>query len=319
MKKILVILLLCILAAAFMAACNNHVSPNPVTNASSQFTPTPICIPGNAAYTQINYASLEMGTKGQILYRTEAEYLQNYSGWAPEGSPTPEPVPVDFSKKMVIGIRVAFGCQIPEWELTGMTNDCGSLIIDQKFTYTYCGGPMCYEIGAMDKYYTVDRTDLPVVARNTSVGCDKSLTVVSGPFISTATAIAWPGGVTITPGSPVCAAPILDWGELECTILDLTGASNTPQYSNVSIDNIITYTHDTRDPGCYSPLAVGDTVKMYYQWGADPVTVGPAGDPTTFTLTGVSVGDRIRVNASGCPTTCGCGNGWTMYQYTKIP
>jgi hypothetical protein len=124
-----------------------------------------------------------------------------------------------------------------------------------------------------------------------------------------------PAIVPIIPGGGgVCVAPIEDNGVIDATILSLN--PGPPDYGTVIIDNIVSYNHDARDTGCYSPLAAGDTITVYFQWGSGPVNVGPASSP--IILPGVSVGDKIEVNVGGCPTACHCGNGWTLDQYTKI-
>ncbi len=58
-------------------------------------------------------------------------------------------------------------------------------------------------------------------------------------------------------------------------------------------------------------------MEAYLQWGSGETSVKqfPEGE---MRLSGVSEGDRIRVNIAGCPELCNNRFGWTLYLYSRI-
>lgn len=118
----------------------------------------------------------------------------------------------------------------------------------------------------------------------------------------------------------VSMAPVLDYGKIEATVIEILHPDN-PQidYGKIRVDKIIEYTHHPK--ANYTALAKDDELKVYFQWGAKATIVdeSPIGSSANdINLPGVAVGDKIRVNIQGCPEEFGCGNGWTLYEYSLI-
>jgi hypothetical protein len=187
MKKSMIIICVA-LAVVFISSCNGHRSPTSIT---TQWTPTPVCVPANVNYSRFDYQCATIFTLiSNSVIKTETEYLANYAGFASGGNPTPTPVPIDFAKKMILGIYESGGCGMIYWTVTNISNDCEKMIIDRQASPPDCtppGGPMCYSYWFTTAYYLVDRTDLPIVMRDTSMNCGGLTTVNSGPFIVTST------------------------------------------------------------------------------------------------------------------------------------
>ena len=124
---------------------------------------------------------------------------------------------------------------------------------------------------------------------------------------------------SINQGS-VSSEPILDHGEIEATIINIYHPIN-PQidYGKIRVDKIIELQHHPN--ANYAALAVGDEIDVYFQWGAkaaaiDESPIGPS--PNDINLPGVDIGDKIRANLQGCPEEKGCGNGWTLNEYSLV-
>lgn len=116
------------------------------------------------------------------------------------------------------------------------------------------------------------------------------------------------------------ASPVEDYGKIEATVLAIypTAEAQT-DFGRIRIEKIVEYHRDPR--ATYNALAVGDETSIYFQWGAKKKTVdfSPIGpSDNDIELAGVTSGNRILVRIAGCPKENGCGNGWTIFEYSLL-
>lgn len=135
---------------------------------------------------------------------------------------------------------------------------------------------------------------------------------ISIPNTTTPERVAPPLPITPTLGE-VAPAPILDNGYIEATILSIYHPKPGIDNGKIRVDKIIEYNH--HPAAKYAGLNEGDEIDIYFQWGAGATIVDA---PPMGNLSGVTIGNKIRVKFGGCPMGNGCGNGWTLYEYSLI-
>jgi len=166
MRKIVLIATALILVSLLISNCSStHNVPNPVSAMSAERT----CSPGAITYTAVSYAS---GMVTGIVINSQADYIANYIGWAPAGSPTPTPVPVDFTKNTLVGFRLVWDCGTGAG-LTGMTTDYSGIYLN-VFRTSSCSLITCNSVFSMSYYYLIDKTTLPIYIQDITQQCDGS-------------------------------------------------------------------------------------------------------------------------------------------------
>ncbi|MGD0565977.1 MAG: FlgD immunoglobulin-like domain containing protein [Candidatus Goldiibacteriota bacterium] len=174
-----VLALIIIVAAAGMGFGINTSIPIPTATT---------CIPGSLNFAAVSYQSSLPVTSNYII-TSEAAYLADYSAVSIAGSPTPTPVPVDFNAKMVVGFPVQQYCQVPSvlWNLTGVTTDCQSVILEITRSTPMCSGVAVCDIviPPVINWYTVDKSNLPVFLQDSVIDCSGVTTTTTAPFTAT--------------------------------------------------------------------------------------------------------------------------------------
>jgi len=190
MKKIY--FLLFIIMAFYAVSCTSRHIPTGADVPGTSSYNSAVCTPGTLNYTTFSYSymatSTTVGAAGSVIViNSQADYIAHYNGFAPAGSPTPTPVPVDFTTKTIIGVPETISCGTSV-SLTNIVTDCRGVTLNMRWSGT-CSGIICNSVFSMTAFWLVDKTTLPVYVSSTWATCP-TLTPVNTVAIATQTAIA---------------------------------------------------------------------------------------------------------------------------------